>query len=362
MKKKIVLFIPSIEGGGVEKNFFLIADYLSKIHNKLFIITADKKYKNIFNKKISVICPASSAWEKKTRLVKTIISILLLIKNFNKDIIILSFQSNITAIFVSKIFGYKIIIRLNTSIKKYINNIFKKFLYKLSYSFADEIIVNSNNFKKELKKILKLNSKLIYNLNRISKKKRKINFFKNFKGLKILNIARLTDQKDHVTLLKSLKLLLKKNIDFKCCIIGRGHNKNNLDNYIKKNKLQKNTKILGYKEQAENYLNSCNLFILTSKYEGLPNVLIEAQYRNIPIISSDCPTGPREILMNGKLGELFNVGDHRDLCNKILNYINNKKKLNKKSNIAKNFLYRFDPIINGEKYNKLITCHLNEKL
>ena len=87
----------------------------------------------------------------RTKIKKTIISILLLIKNFNKDIIILSFQSNITAIFVSKIFGYKIIIRLNTSIKKYINNIFKKFLYKLSYSFADEIIVNSNNFKKELK-------------------------------------------------------------------------------------------------------------------------------------------------------------------------------------------------------------------
>ena len=112
MKKKIVLFIPSIEGGGVEKNLFLIAEHLSKIHKKLFIITADKKYKNVSNKNISVICPTSSIWEKKTRLVKTIISILLLIKNFNKDTIILSFQSNISAIFISKVFGYKIIILL----------------------------------------------------------------------------------------------------------------------------------------------------------------------------------------------------------------------------------------------------------
>ena len=362
MKKKLVLFIPSIEGGGVEKNFFLIADHLSKIHKKIFVITANTKYKNIFNKKISIICPTSNVWKKKNRLVKTIISILLLIKNFDKDIVILSFQSNLSAIFVSKIFGYKIIIRLNTSIKKYINNILKKFLYKLSYNFADEIVVNSNYFKKELKKKLNLNSKLIYNLSRISKKKEKINFFKNYKGLKILNIARLTDQKDHITLLKSLKLLTRENINFKCCIIGRGHKKNNLENYIKKNKLQKNTKILGFKEEAENYLNSCNLFILTSKYEGLPNVLIEAQYRNIPIISSDCPTGPREILMNGELGELFNVGDYRELYNKILNYISNKKKFKKKSNKAKNFLYRFDPIINGEKYNTLISYHLNEKL
>ena len=61
MKKKIVLFIPSIEGGGVEKNLFLIAEYLSKVHKKLFIITADRKYKNFFDKKISIICPASTS-------------------------------------------------------------------------------------------------------------------------------------------------------------------------------------------------------------------------------------------------------------------------------------------------------------
>ncbi len=362
MKKKIVLFIPSIEGGGVEKNLFLIAEYLSKIHKKLFIITADKKYKNVSNKNISVICPTSSIWERKTRLVKTIISILLLIKNFNKDTIILSFQSNISAIFISKVFGYKIIIRLNTSIRKYINNIFRKFLYKLFYNFADEIIVNSKSFKNEIKKILNLNSNLIYNLAIQNKKKEKINFFKNFKGLKILNIARLTDQKDHITLLKSLKLLTKKNIKYRCCIIGRGYKKNYLEDYVKKNKFKKNIKFMGYKEEAEKYLNSCNLFILTSKFEGLPNVLIEAQFRNIPIISSDCPTGPREILINGKLGELFNVGDHKGLYNKILDYRNNKKKLNKKSHNAKNFLYRFNPILNSEKYNRLISYYLNEKL
>ncbi len=362
MKKKIVLFIPSIEGGGVEKNLFLIAEYLSKVHKKLFIITADRKYKNFFDKKISIICPASSIWERKSRLVKTIISILILIKNFRKDTIILSFQSNIFAILVSKIFGYKIIIRLNTSIKKYINNEFKKNLYKLFYNFADEIIVNSNNFKKEIKKILNLNSKLIYNLNKVNKNKKMLKFFKNFKGLKILNIARLTDQKDHITLLKSLKLLSKKNIKYKCCIIGRGYNKNYLEDYIKNNKLNKNIKIIGYKEEAERYLDSSNLFILTSKFEGLPNVLIEAQYRNIPIISSDCPTGPREILMNGKLGELFTVEDYKGLYNKILNYVNNRKKLSKKSYKAKNFLYRFNPVLNGEKYSRLISYYLNEKL
>ena len=56
---------------------------------------------------------------------------------------------------------------------------------------------------------------------------------------------------------------------------------------------------------------------MTSKYEGLPNVLLEAQYFGIPIISSDCPTGPKEILMNGKAGTLYKTGDYIDLSYKI---------------------------------------------
>ena len=59
---------------------------------------------------------------------------------------------------------------------------------------------------------------------------------------------------------------------------------------------------------------------MSSKFEGLPNVLIEAQKYGIPIISSNCPTGPNEILMNGKLGELFPVGNHNILANKLLNF------------------------------------------
>ena len=61
------------------------------------------------------------------------------------------------------------------------------------------------------------------------------------------------------------------------------------------------------------YLNQCDLLVLTSKYEGLPNVLLEAQYLKKYIISTDCKTGPREILNNGKYGDLFKVGDYKSL-------------------------------------------------
>ena len=74
----------------------------------------------------------------------------------------------------------------------------------------------------------------------------------------------------------------------------------------------------------------------------------------MPVISSNCPTGPKEILMNGKLGELFPVGNYIILANKLFDFSQNKKILKLKSSKAKKYLKRFDPIINSGKYSKLI--------
>ena len=215
------------------------------------------------------------------------------------------------------------------------------------------IIVNSKFFQKELKK-LNLRSHLIYNLNITGKKTKKLNFFEKFKGLKILNIGRLTDQKDQLTLIKSLEILKKKNINFRCSIIGRGEFKNILINEIKSLNLEKNIKLVGFKDHAEQYISQSDVFVLSSKFEGLPNVLIESQKYDTPIIASNCPTGPNEILMNGKLGELFPVGNYITLADKLFNFSKDKKILKLKSLNAKKYLKRFDPVINSKKYSKLI--------
>ena len=103
-----------------------------------------------------------------------------------------------------------------------------------------------------------------------------------------------------------------------------------------------------------NIFQKSDIFVLSSKFEGLPNVLIESQKYGVPIISSNCPTGPNEILMNGRLGELFPVGNYSILANKLFNFSQNKKILKVKSLKAKKYLKRFDPIINSKKYSKLI--------
>ena len=358
--RDLIIFIPSIEGGGVEKNLFYITKYIQSKFKNVYLITANKFNQNLFGKNVKLITPNTNYFNNKNRFVKSIVCTYLLIKNFKKrNALILSLQSNFFSIISSKAINAKIIIRLNTSPEKYISNIYKKIIFKLLYSLADEIIVNSYDFKKNLYKNFYLNSKVILNPIKINKTRKKIDFFKNFKGLKIISIGRLTNQKNQIILLKALYLLKNKfRTKFKLYLIGRGYNYNLLKNYISQNKLQKNIKLAGYKKNASDYIKSSDLLILPSNYEGLPNTLIEAQVASVPIISSNCPTGPKEILMNGRLGELFRPGDYKDLCKKIYNYYKNRNLLKRKSILAKKYLYRFDYKKNLNKYMLIIDKYI----
>ena len=362
--KTLVVFFPSIESGGVEKNFYYLINNFSIKFEKIIVITSSEVNKKLFSKKITFFKPESSFWCKKSRFIKSTVCFFLALKLLTtKNIIILSFQSNIISIILSKILRCKIIIRLNTSPEKYVDTIIKKFIFYFFYKLSSEIIVNSLEFKKRLKKILNLDSHIIYNSLALPKKieKKKINFFNHFNGLKIINISRLTDQKDHLTLIKALNLLNREGIKFKLYLIGQGHNYNKINNFIKDYKLTNNIKLVGFKPKAYEYINSADLFILSSKYEGLPNVLLEAQFLEIPIISSDCPTGPKEILLNGKAGTLYKTGNYQDLSNKIKLFIKNKFLFNRQVKFAKKNLTRFDNKIVLQEYNKILIKNFNKK-
>ena len=113
---------------------------------------------------------------------------------------------------------------------------------------------------------------------------------------------------------------IKNKLKFRLLIIGEGKNKKKIINYIKTNNLNNNIKVLDYKKNPFKYINLSNIFILSSIYEGLPNVLLEAICLKKFVISSNYPTGPAEILNDGKGGLLFKVQDHNDLAKKIIFY------------------------------------------
>jgi glycosyltransferase involved in cell wall biosynthesis len=360
--KSLLIFIPSIENGGVEKNLQIIANFLATKKINIVILTAFKNKNFKFSKNIKFINLDSeySRYFQK-RFFRLIICIYLFIVKINfKDFIILSFQSSVVAIILSKIFRKNIILRLNTSPSKYISNFFLKKIYRLFYNLADLIIVNSNEFKKEFYKLFKIDCINIYNpFIPYSQKKIKFNFFKK-NHLNIINIARLTEQKDHLTLLRSIKILIDKKIKIKAAIIGKGHTEKKLNDYIKKNNLKKNIILLGYKKDAYNYIKLSDAFVLTSMYEGLPNVLLESLYSKKYIISSCCPTGPKEILKNGKYGSLFKIKDYKKLSKILEDIYYNKNNKNIKNKIQLGFksLNRFNYQNNCLKYYNQINKYI----
>lgn len=365
-QKKLILFMPSIEGGGVEKNIFLIGNYLAKYIENIFLITFDKKFIYKFKKKIQFISLGISTNHKVNKYLKYFTCLIFLIYSIlknNRKVVVFAFQANIYCILICKIFQVPIITRSNSSPSGWSKNFIKNYIFKKILKTANSIIVNSKEFKNEIDKKFNLNSTLIYNplnINEIkknSKFKFKFKFFKSEKELKIINIARFTDQKDHLTLLKSFDLIRKK-IDSKLLLIGYGKNKSIIEKFIKLNNLEKNVKIINFQKNPYKFLKLANIFILTSRYEGLPNVLLEALTLKKFIISTDCPTGPKEILENGKFGFLTKVKDHNMIYKKVILYNNNKKKLNNKILKGYKSLKKYDFKKNCNEYYKVVSYYL----
>tara|TARA_Y100000816_G_C26096108_1_gene580128 strand:- start:1475 stop:2563 length:1089 start_codon:yes stop_codon:yes gene_type:complete len=362
MQKKLIIFIPSIEGGGVEKNLFIISKYLKDKIKNISVITLSNRYKNRFVG-INFISPKANFWSKIGRRKKFFVGLFLLFLEILKDrnILVFSFQGNVYCTLLCKLLGIKIIVRSNSAPDGWSQNKLKYLVFKYVLGSADKIIVNSLDFKKKFKTKFKIHAECIYNplnKNEIIKKSKIKNKFKfDKKKLNIINVGRYTDQKDQLTILKAVNRI-KKKIKLNLLIVGRGVEKEKLTNFINENNLSRQVQLINYQKNPFNLIKSSDVFILSSLYEGLPNVLLESQVLKKFIISSDCPTGPREILLNGRAGFLFNVGDYIKLSNLILYYSKNRKSLSKKILIGYKNLNRFDQNKNLNMYYKLIIRYL----
>jgi glycosyltransferase involved in cell wall biosynthesis len=360
MEKKLIIFIPSIEDGGVEKNLYLISNYLSDKLRSIEIITCNNNYKKKFSNKINIVSPNSKFFWNQKRWVKYIICLIILFYKIINDrkVLIFAFQANIYAVLIAKILNVKIITRSNSSPSGWSQNFLKNSLFKFLLKRSDSIIVNSLAFQKEFYSKFQISTNFIYNpfCKKLIEKKIKIKiknkFFKK-NDLKIINVGRLTKQKDQITILKAFRLINKK-LKPKLIIIGKGSEFKFLQNYINNNGLNASVKLLGYTDNPFLLIKSSNILVLTSKFEGLPNILLEAQYLKKYIISTDCPTGPNEILSNGNYGTLIKIGDYKELANKINNFYIQKKLINKMILRGYNAMNRFDYRNNCEKYFKLI--------
>src|SRR5690606_22940547 len=104
-----------------------------------------------------------------------------------------------------------------------------------------------------------------------------------------------------------------KNEDWALHIIGDGVNRNAYESLIKSLNIEHKVKLLGNKTNVDTYYNESSVFVFTSRFEGFPNALTEAMYFGLPSISTDCPSGPSELITDGYNGFLISVEDQQAL-------------------------------------------------
>jgi len=289
-----------------------------------------------------------------------IISLLLKDKNQKKIFFSIQYFTNIwTVLFLKRIKNVKTFLyevnhldelKNYKNLKEFIKKNIIKFLIKILYPRADLIAGNSEELSKDLSKYIKKKVFTLYNPCFYGFKK-KINENKLHKKINILNIARLDFQKDHYTLLKAISILKSKN-RIKLILVGRGEYFDKITKFAFRNKI--NLKIFPNETNLEKFYLKADLYISTSLYEGLPTTMVEAASYNIPIISSNFRSGCKEILNNGKNGDVFKVKDYTHLASLIENFISDKKNFIKKTKKFKYSLKKFSFKKNIQIFIKLI--------
>lgn len=360
-KKDLILFYPSFERGGVTNILQnLVNEENSKefnihiISSKNFLKSNLKKNKSIIFypvlKKINIpLIP-----QRFITALNGMIVLNSLLKDKRKNVVVHSMQSNVAAIIVCFFKNIKIVIRNSEDpIHSTINseNIFFGFiafcLKLLFYNFTDGIVTNSKGSAKSLRYFV-FNKKKIYQIyNPYLKKINKKNYLKK---KYIINIGRLRKQKDHKTLLLAFQIFLKKKKDYKLIILGHGNLEANLKKLSKKLKISNKVIFKGWTKDTLTYLKKSKIFVLSSVYEGLGNVLIDAINFNVPCISTNCKSGPSEILLNGKGGYLVKIRKPYLLAEKMLLSIDNYNVSLSKNARAKSKLDRFYISKNSKKY------------
>jgi glycosyltransferase involved in cell wall biosynthesis len=200
--------------------------------------------------------------------------------------------------------------------------VFVRMLMRLMYPLADKVICVSDGVSNDIRNVLKLNpSKVktifnpVVNSNITTKSREKPNhsWLTRSDVPVFLGIGRFTEQKDFENLLMAFAQLLRM-VDARLIILGDGPLRCRLESVITELKLSSFVSLPGFVDNPYSFLSRASCFVLSSKYEGLPTVLIEALACGCDVVATDCPSGPSEILKNGEIGRLVPVEDSESLA------------------------------------------------
>lgn len=314
--KNLAIITPTLANGGAERIISTLSQStILKEQYSLKIITFDNSSKDYLFE--CDVIDLRERFSKELNAIKPIrflnyIKIINKIKNEMQFDIVLSFMENMgivnaitkkneTAIhavssYLSGQFDY------SKSIKKNLYVYLFRLLIRIFFNKLDGILTISKESKVDLIENFKILKKKIivsynpYDIKMINKMSEKDQIQKDSNIIRIVNMGSLIDVKAQWNILRAFQILVEENNQLELLFIGRGENEQYLKNMTNKYHLNAKVKFIGYDTNPFKYLKNSDIYIMSSVREGLPNALIEAMVCGLPVIATDCSSGPREIL------------------------------------------------------------------
>lgn len=332
--KNIFFIIPDLSGGGAERVIIQVLKYLDRKKFILHLVLFEKRGAFVMDLPADVKLYALSKGGYLYGLQGLLVLIKLanLIKTKEPEIIVsFMWYTNAISLLARILCGFesKVIVSerytFSFSYEGWFTETLRKTAVRFFYHSADAIIVVSKKIRQELELYFNVNvNKIVpvYNpidierLVQCSQEEVEHKWFEE-KSPIIISIGRLTPQKGFSYLIKAIAALVKSGVCCRLVILGDGPEKEILRKLAEKLKIGNKVAFLGFQSNPYSYLGNSTIFVLSSLYEGFPNVLIEAMALGVPCISTRCPTGPDEIITDGVDGILVPPADEIGLTNAI---------------------------------------------
>lgn len=361
---KIDFYISSLSGGGAEKVLIILAEMFAKkgydvmIHSlekreqfyqvsNLVKINKVKKFKNGFFGIFNDFKFINSSLKK--RKADIVISFLL--------------RTNILVLFCSFFRKVKVIV-CDRNNPKTEHSLIVFFLVQFLYRKAKTIVVQTQKIKRMYFNFILDKIMVIENPVDFESLNSQLEFEKvgNIKTLnRIISIGRLEKQKDFKTLIAAFGLIKNQFPEWELDIYGIGEKKKELEEYIYNLPDENNQiKLCGRTKKPFYEMKRSKIFVLSSFYEGFPNALCEAMYAKLVCISSDCISGPSELINNNENGYLFEVGNIKELSILLKETILNYEKLNSMKEKAYKRILVLDKEKIFNKWEKLVISLIKE--
>ncbi|WP_028973449.1 glycosyltransferase family 4 protein [Spirochaeta cellobiosiphila] len=345
--KKILFIIPSLTSGGAEKILTNIIKHFTGQYNICLMTlrddTSDFYHIQKSVKRIKLRILNRGKKKKISRFINRLLVLRKAIINENPDLVV-SFMDFTNIYVLISTFGLKIpniISERSYPPMKKIGFIWSLLRF-IFYPRATKIVSLSQGVSDYFKWIKEKKKQVIYNFYTPNTQEVKEEYFFDKDKKYIIAMGRLVSLKQHSMMIKAFRKISDNKKDISLVIFGEGPERGNLENLIKELSLTGKVFLPGTVRNTEYVFSNGELFLHTSTYEGFGNVLVEAMAMGLPVVSTDCMSGPKEIVIDGFNGFLVGIKDIDGTVaaiNKLLDDIVLKESMSRN---AKKSIHRFE--------------------